>query len=62
MKQVDITTRTVPNRPRNDSYPIGSTVAIGAGGGSSTIINNGGGIDLAEARRHFLSKTSADLF
>ena len=60
MKQVDITTRTVPNRPRNDSYPIGSTVAIGAGGGSSTIINNGGGIDLAEARRHFLSKTSAD--
>lgn len=60
MKQVDITTRTIPNRPRNDSYPIGSTVAIGAGGGSSTIINNGGGIDLAEARRHFLSKTSAD--
>lgn len=60
MKQVDITTRTIPNRPRNDSYPIGSTVAIGAGGGNSTIINNGGGIDLAEARRHFLSKTSAD--
>ena len=60
MKQVDITTRTIPNRPRNDSYPIGSTVAIGAGGGSSTIINNGGGIDLAEARRHFLSKTNAD--
>ena len=60
MKQVDITTRTIPNRPRNDSYPIGSTVAIGAGGGNSTIINNGGGIDLAEARRHFLSKTSDD--
>lgn len=60
MKQVDIITKTIPNRPRSNSYPTGATVAIGAGGGNSTIINNGGGIDLAEARRHFLSKTSAD--
>ena len=54
MKQVDIRTRTVPNRPRSGNYPTGSTVSVGGGGSSSTIINEGGGMDLAEARKHFL--------
>lgn len=60
MKQVDIKTRTIPNRPRSGNYPTGSAVSIGGGGTSSTIINQGGGLDLAEARKHFLSKTNAD--
>lgn len=60
MKQVDIRTRTVPNRPRSGNYPTGSTVSVGGGGSSSTIINEGGGMDLAEARKHFLSRTNDD--
>ena len=60
MKQVDIRTHTVPNRPRSGNYPAGTVVSAGGGGSSSTIINEGGGMDLAEARRHFLSKTNAD--
>lgn len=60
MKQVDIRTRTVPNRPRSGNYPTGSTISVGGGGSSSTIINEGGGMDLAEARKHFLSRTNDD--
>lgn len=60
MKQVDIRTHTVPNRPRSGNYPAGTVVSAGGGGSSSTIINEGGGMDLAEARKHFLSKTNAD--
>lgn len=60
MKQVDIRTHTVPNRPRSGNYPAGTVVSAGGGGSSSTTINEGGGMDLAEARKHFLSKTNAD--
>lgn len=62
MKQVDIKTQVIPNKPRSGNYPIGSTVvSIGNSGSSSTtVISQGGGVDLAQARKEFLSKKTSD--
>ncbi len=60
MKQVDIKSIIIPNRPRSGNYPTGSTVIPGGGGSSSTVINQGGGVDLTQARKEFLSKKSND--
>lgn len=35
MKQVDIKTRVIPNKPRSGNYPVGSTVVTGGGSGGS---------------------------
>lgn len=60
MKQVDIRSIIIPNRPRSGNYPTGTTVIPGGGGSNSTIINQGGGIDLSQARKEFLSKKTND--
>lgn len=58
MKQVDIRNIVIPSRSRSGNYPTGS--AATSGGGSSTIINQGGSVDLTQARKEFLSKKTAD--
>lgn len=60
MKQVDIKSIIIPNRPRSGNYPTGSTVIPGGDGSNTTIINQGGGIDLTQARKEFLSKKTSD--
>ena len=60
MKQVDIRSIIIPNRPRSGNYPTGSTVIPGGGGSNTTVINQGGGVDLTQARKEFLSKKTAD--
>ena len=60
MKQVDIRSIIIPNRPRSGNYPTGSTVIPGGGGSNTTVINQGGGVDLTQARKEFLSKKSND--
>lgn len=60
MKQVDIKTRVIPNKPRSGNYPVGSTVIAGGGSGGNTTIVNQGGVDLATLRQQFLSKKSDD--
>lgn len=59
MKQVDIRSIIIPNRPRSGNYPTGTTVTPG-GGSNSTVINQGGGVDLTQARKEFLSKKTFD--
>lgn len=56
MKKVDIKSIVIPNRSRSGNYPTGSTVTPSGGGSNSTIINQGGGVDLTQARKEFLSK------
>nr|DAL66954.1 MAG TPA: tail protein [Caudoviricetes sp.] len=60
MKQVDIKTRVIPNKPRSGNYPVGSTIVAGGGSGGNTTIINQGGADLATLRQQFLSKKSDD--
>lgn len=60
MKKVDIKSIVIPNRSRSGNYPTGSTVTPSGGGSNSTIINQGGGIDLTQARKEFLSKKTSD--
>ena len=60
MKQVDIKSIVIPNKPRSGNYPVGSTVVAGGGSGGSTTIVNQGGVDLATLRQQFLSKKSDD--
>lgn len=60
MKQVDIKTRVIPNKPRSGNYPVGSTIVAGGGSGGSTTIVNQGGADLATLRQLFLSKKTDD--
>lgn len=59
MKQVDIKSIVIPNKPRSGNYPVGSTV-VGSGSGGNTTIVNQGGVDLATLRQQFLSKKSDD--
>lgn len=60
MKKVDIKSIVIPNRSRSGNYPTGSTVTPSGGGSNSTIINQGGGVDLTQARKEFLSKKTSD--
>lgn len=60
MKQVDIKTRVIPNKPRSGNYPVGSTVVRGGSSGGDTTIINQGGADLSTLRQQFLSKKSDD--
>ena len=60
MKQVDIKTRVIPNKPRSGNYPVGSTIVAGGGSCGNTTIINQGGADLATLRQQFLSKKSDD--
>lgn len=60
MKQVDIKSIVIPNKPRSGNYPVGSTVVAGGGSGGSTTIVNQGGADLATLRQLFLSKKTDD--
>lgn len=60
MKQVDIKTRVIPNKPRSGNYPVGSTIVAGGGSGGNTTIVNQGGADLATLRQLFLSKKTDD--
>lgn len=60
MKQVDIKSIVIPNKPRSGNYPVGSTIVAGGGSGGSTTIVNQGGTDLATLRQLFLSKKTDD--
>ena len=60
MKQVDIKSIVIPNKPRSGNYPVGSTVVARGGSGGSTTIVNQGGADLATLRQLFLSKKTDD--
>lgn len=60
MKKVDIKSIVIPNRSRSGNYPTGSTVTPSGDGSNSTIINQGGGVDLTQARKEFLSKKTSD--
>ena len=60
MKQVDIKTRVIPNKPRSGNYPVGSTVVRGGSTGGDTTIINQGGADLSTLRQQFLSKKNDD--
>lgn len=60
MKKVDIKSIVIPNRSRSGNYPTGSTVTPSGGGSNSTIINQGSGVDLTQARKEFLSKKTSD--
>lgn len=60
MKQVDIKSIVIPNKPRSGNYPVGSTVVAGGGSGGNTTIVNQGGADLATLRQLFLSKKTDD--
>ena len=59
MKQVDIRSIIIPNRPRSGNYPTGTTVTPG-GGGSNATIDLSKYMKLALWLENFEAKTDTD--
>lgn len=46
MRRVTIKSKSIPNKPRSDNYPAGTSVAIGGGSGSTIVTPGGSDIEV----------------
>ena len=46
MRRVAIKSKSIPNKPRSDNYPAGTSVAVGSGGGSTVVTPGGSDIEV----------------